>query len=180
MELLKTKLILIALMMSSLSCADNYKSVLSSPVALQTEKKLDQSFLEGEYVKEDGSSLLLSSLNDKPILLFFVGEFCGACRQEAVHLKEMVLQKGLPTKIHLISVMIEVDPGVITDWLSGISPTADHWKLGSDPDLNLYFKYFNQLVTPSVLYFDPQSQTLKRWQAVVPLQQLEQETTAWY
>ncbi len=182
MELLKSKMISILLVTLCLQigCAKNFSSVLNSPEKLVTEEKLSQNFLGGQVILEDGSTLDLSTLNDKPILLFFVGEFCGTCRTETEHLKEMISAKGIPTKIHMVSVMLEVETGTITDWFDGISPTAQKWLLGSDPNLSLYFSYFQQIVTPSILFFDPQTQVLKRKQSVIPLTQLEQETGPWY
>ena len=181
MEFLKRSLIITTLSILFLNaCAEQIQPVVNAPESVVAEQNIGQNFLQGQFTLEDGSVRSLADLNDKPLVLYFVGEFCGSCRQEAIHLKEMISVKGLPTKIHLASVMLEVNAGTATEWFDSISPASPKWILGSDASLGLYFQYFQQLVTPSIIFFDPNTQILKRWQKVIPLNQLEQETVPWY
>lgn len=182
MEFLKTILTVacVSMHIGILGCADRFDPVISKPSPINPVEKLDQNFLSGQFSLESGQIQNLQDLSDKPLLIYFVGEFCGSCRMEAAHLKQLIAQKGLPTKIHLVSVMIDVTPGVATEWFESIEPQTSSWILGSDLNLALYYQYFQQLVTPSLIYFDPQTQILKRWQTVISIPQLEQEIGSWY
>ena len=169
----------------SASCAKNFNSVISAPAPLEKEKIFGQSFLDGAFALEDGSLQELALLNDKPALIFFVGEFCGDCIDETKELKSLVLKKGLPTKMHLITIMTSEGPGVVADWFAEKDPTqAPSWILGSDQHLGLYYRYFETFNTPSVMFFDPQTQVLKRWQKSMttpktPLSDILDEVKPW-
>lgn len=173
-------LLIAAALFFTAGCAQNFSPEITVPPALPQSLNIGQSFLNGSFIAENGERKELADFQDKPLLLFFVGEFCGACRQEAVHLKTLFAQKGLPTELHVFSVMLEVDPGTATQWFQSISPAGPSWTLGSDPDLQLFFDYFAVQITPSVLYFNPQTQILKRWQKSLTLNELEKETGPWY
>lgn len=184
MELLKQGLCY-AVLFFTLSCAKNFNPVVSAPQDFEKEKILGQSYLEGSFLQEDGTMLNLSTLHDKPLLIFFVGEFCGDCIDETKELKQLVEEKGLPQNMYLISIMTSEGSGVIGDWFSDLEPTnAPAWILGSDQFLHLYHRYFETLSTPSVMSFDPKTQVLKRWQKnatseKTPLSEILKEVKPW-
>lgn len=163
------------------ACSKNFSSVIEKPPVLEFEKNIGQSFIDGSFLLESGQLQGLPDLNDKPMLIYFVGEDCLACFQETVELKKLIAQKGLPTKVHLISVMIGVSTQIITNWFDEIDPQVpEPWILGSDLNLKLYHRYFDVLSTPSVMYFNPHSQVLYRWQKKKTIEEIQQETGSWY
>jgi thiol-disulfide isomerase/thioredoxin len=163
------------------ACAKNFNSQIEKTPVIELEKNIGQSYLDGSLLLENGQMLALSALSDKPVLIYFVGEDCLACFEETVKLKELIAENGLPTQIYLITVMISVDSQVITGWFKDIEPQVlKPWLLGSDLSLSLYRRYFEVLSTPSILYFQPQSQLLRRWQGKQTLEKIQQETGSWY
>lgn len=189
MELLKgiLKGVFISVIWLVMGCARNFDSVISQPDGVAQATKLDQDFLSGMFYLENGQAQSLEKYADKPLLIFFVGEKCWSCRIETEKLKTLMVDKGLPTQIYLLSIMNNVDPSVITEWFEEIEPASPKWILGSESALDLYHQYFSILKTPSILYFNPQSQVLMRWQDdpqnkkyLPSLEVLQKETGPWY
>lgn len=177
MDFLKKIAVVTILAGLSISCSKNFDSVLRES-KIKNEANIGKSTLDGNFHQIDGVLKNLSSLNDKPLLLFFVSETCSSCREEAEHLIEEISVSGYPTKINLLSVLIGSLPEDITFWRDSFSP-AISWELGADPDLILYKIYFKELRTPSVMYFDPQTQVLKKWQNLMTIEKLKKETGPW-
>ncbi len=171
-------------LISGMGCSQNFESVLSAPRAVDSVIIYGKSELDGAFSRPNGEQKFLSEFNGQPLLIFFVGEFCQVCLQETTHLKEMVLDKGLPTKIRFITIMLDGFKEDIIPWYDALGPQNFpnnlKWDLGVDTDRSLFSLYFTQFITPSIIYFDPQTQIIKRWQQAVSLQQLEQETQSWY
>ncbi len=175
------KLFFTVVFLTCLGCAKNFNPVISEISVIEEEKFTGQSFLDGEFVLENGEVKSLADLSNKSLLIFFVGEFCESCFKETKKIKEMIRDKGLPPRLNMISVMIGVGPQIITQWVNDIEPfDTPLWILGSDEGLRLYGRYFDLVKTPSILYFNPQTQILKRWQTGIDLKSLEQETELWY
>lgn len=169
---------LLAVIIILASCAKNFDSTLKHPPGLQGQTV--QETLEGSFLLQDGSSQQLQSLNDKPLLLFFVSETCFSCRQETEHLLEDIRQNGEPSAIRIVSVLIASGPQDIAGWKNTFQPHSIPWVLGSDEDLVLFRLYFANLVTPSTLYYNPSTKILKRWQDIVPIETLKKETGPWH
>ncbi len=179
-------LLMIICFFFSTSCAKNFNPVVSAPPPLEKEKVLANSFLEGSFVLENGFIQSLADLSDRPILIFFVGEFCGDCIDETTELKGLVRKNGMPGRLHLVTVMTVEGPGVIGDWFAAMEPQDQPaWILGSDQNLELFYRYFPTYRTPSVLYFDPTTKKLKLWyqpdanSPKTSLQQILDEVQPW-
>lgn len=167
-----------------ISCARNFDSVLQEPPRLENFVIYGKSSLDGSFSTPQGGSQTLGSLNDKPLILFFVGEFCQACIKETSALKKMIQDRGAVSRLRFATVMLDGIPEDIEPWFQVLEPqtvtASSDWLLGVDSDRQLFSQYFNSFVTPSILYFDPQTRILKRWQQAISLEQLEKETQSWY
>lgn len=167
------------LMMTFSACAKNFEPTLKSPAAVPYEALYDQPHLEGEFLLENGSTESLSNINNKPLLIFFVSETCASCRAETEELLHEFSATGLPTQINILSILIGSLPEDISIWRNSFSSPVN-WTLGSDFKLNLYRTYFKEVKTPSVLYFDPATRVIKRWQDRQNLNTLKMETGPWF
>lgn len=188
MEFLKYKKIkhhyFLFMILCLLGCAQNYESVLEEPRPIENVTLYGKSELDGSFMKANGESQSLAELNDRPLLIFFVGEFCQACIREMTHLRELVLQKGLSNKVRFVTIMLDGLQSDIEPWFNELPPSNFpnelKWDIGVDTNRELFSLYFRQLTTPSIIYFEPQTRIIKRWQEAIPLSKLEQETQSWH
>lgn len=145
------------------------------------DQKSEQSSLSGEFKTSNGTVKKLSELQSKPTILIFAGEFCSTCREETEALSRLFLEKGEPTEVNIVTILVGSSYQDINNWVDTFTPIKPNWTIGADDDdLTLYKKYFTKLVTPSVMYFKPKTNEVKRFQSKLTIDQLQKETAPWY
>lgn len=179
MDLLRTLAATLSVVLI-VGCAQSFTPSTKSPTPVPQQIISDKPFLDGEFKLEDGTSLRLSDLNSQPYLIFFVSETCSSCRAETSEFLTHFQAHGKPTQISFVSVLIGSFPEDISDWKNSFSHGPVDWTVGSDADLRLYRHYFREIKTPSILFFDPTSRVVKRWQERQSLEFLKKETAPWY
>lgn len=182
MDFLKQSIIFFLLTIAlslTFGCAKDFEKTISEPSAIEKETKQELGTLPGKFKLSNGQEQSLNNGDTRPILLFFISETCTSCREETEILAKHFAEFGLPNKIQILSVLIGSFPADIEPWKNTFNETID-WTLGADLDLELYKNFFTQLVTPSILYFDPSTKILKRWQSKLSITELKKETIPWY
>jgi hypothetical protein len=137
--------------------------------------------LSGLFIQSDGATVQFKDFADQATIVFFAGEFCSACRAETERLVTLFNEKGLPTKIKILTVLVGSTHQEIQGWKETFEKGQPAWTLGADDEeLTFYKKYFSKLVTPSILYVDPATQKIKKFQEAITIEELQKETQLWY
>lgn len=160
-------------------CAKSFKSEIQKPLELPRETTVEQPVLAGNFKLADGTVNNFAG-NTRPIIIFFVSETCLSCREETEKLAQLFLSSGLPTKVQVYSILIGSFPEDVESWKESFGSLKIDWIVGVDEDLKLFFDYFQQIKTPSILYFNADNKTMKRWQSLLTIDELVKETGPWY
>lgn len=178
MDILKRILALFLFSTTIAGCARSFEPELGRAPIAPSESSFSRDQFSGVMTLEDGTEVNLQDFLDKPLLLFFVSETCLSCREETEALIAQIQTKGQITNLRIISVMIGSLPEDIPFWKDSFSGALS-WTVAADSDLQLYNRYFNVLRTPSVLFYHPDLEVLKKWQDRIHLEDLEKETLPW-
>ncbi len=190
------RIVCLLLTIFAMSCAKDFKRELSSPPPIGSQEDkvppsdsresgdgsigIEPTFvLPGEYTSAEGKLLNFSNEDLKPKVIFFSGETCVVCRQETEHFASEFKKKGLPENINIYTILVGSYPEDLPFWIQSIANPVE-WNTGVDQELSLFNKYFNVLVTPSTLVFNPKTGIINRFQSVQTQEQLEQVTGPWY
>jgi len=135
-----------------------------------------RSQFNGELPLVDGTTLSLNNLQ-KNTLMIFASESCISCTEEITRLRNYFSEKGsLPKNAEIISVLLGAIAEDTKDWINNLKIP---WTVGYDFELELYKSYFGQLKTPSILISNKASNSVKCFQEVKNIQDLEKEMGGW-
>jgi peroxiredoxin len=134
--------------------------------------------LSGEFSSLDGQTVNLKDDQGKPTVIFFAQDSCLICSNETKHLiSGLANPQEAPANINLYTVLVGAFQEDAQAWFAGHNPP---WKVGFDPDLELFFEYFKPgSQTPSVLVFDPKAGIVLSKSGVVARSEIESLTGAW-
>lgn len=163
MDILKTSLLILCLVLSA--CARSWETTISEPGA-KSAAELSRAVNAIENPEQSQ-------------LLFFITDSCLSCRKEAKELANYFGEKGKPTKILFRSYFLSADQSEIDDWRESIGINID-WELKTDPDLVMYKNFFNEIITPSVVYYNAENRSVITKQGMTTLSQLQEMTAPWY
>ena len=154
-------------------CAQNMPEILEKRP--EQNEKIGMTQLEGDLLLTNGKILNLQEVR-QTTLIYFISESCTSCIEETKELVQLFKEKGLPQNILIYSVLIGSTQSDTLDWEQNFQT---QWQVGFDENLFLYKKYFQKLVTPSIVIYNGNTSKVTLYQGKKTIDELQQETGTW-
>jgi thiol-disulfide isomerase/thioredoxin len=161
------------------SCAKGFSTKPKGEPSVERVSVLSSEQLAGKYLDADDKSVSLLSDGD-PVLVMFATDSCAPCRKEAEEMAAFIKANGLPTKLKVVSILVGANRSDLLAWSESFGKDQISWVRGTDPDMELFNQFFEELVTPATVYIDLQANKVIRWQAPVTIPEIQRETSPWF
>lgn len=162
------------LLLSLMACGARFKKNLGLPPSANIG--LGQK-MRGTFLNTDGSRFSLEDDQNRPTVLVFANEFCGICQDENEHFRDSLSDPSqAPANINLHTVMVGGDETVATQWKTDYQLP---WRVGADPDLELFTEYCPENVTPCTIVHLPGRGIVLRQVNEITRAEIEIHTGPW-
>ena len=132
----------------------------------------------GVFQDLSGNNISIQNFS-RPTILIFASETCSVCRKEGRLLAETFKKEGLtqPSNVDFYTIMVGNDFPEDAEFFA--RSLGIEWAMGVNTNDEIFIRLCRETVTPCIVTFHPQKQTVYKFIGETEFSQLQEATELW-